>query len=168
MSKWLAHAVVVWSLAVAGLAAAQTATIRSDETLRAEPVASASDAGRVEANAKVKVLERKGFWAKVASPTATGWLKLSSLNLETSSGGPTLPTLTSLATGRTGSGNIVSAAGTRGLSAEDLRAAQPDMDAVARVKALAVPPDAANRYAQDGGLKTRQVAYVSPSGAPKP
>lgn len=181
MDKWCLRMIVAcWlagpaaaglAVAQAGVAVAQTATVRLDETLRAEPAPTAAEAGKIDANAKVRMVERKGFWAKVSAPGASGWLKLSSLSLETSgsgTGNAALPALTSLATGRTGSGNVVSAAGTRGLSAEDLRAAQPDMDAVARVKAMAVSADAANRYAQDGGLAPRQVGYVTASGAPKP
>lgn len=171
MNGWLTPTVTVCfvtGLALAGVAAAQTATVRNDDVLRAEPAATAPDAGKIEANVKVRVIERKGFWAKVSGPAATGWIKLSALNLDTNgSSSSALPSLTSLATGRVGSGNIVAAAGTRGLSADDLKTAQPDMEAVARVKAMAVPPDAAKSYAQDGGLKTRQVAYVTPSGAPK-
>jgi hypothetical protein len=42
------------------------------------------------------------------------------------------------------------------------------MNAVAAVNAMAVPADEAGRYAQDGGLKPRQVPYVTASGAPRP
>jgi hypothetical protein len=144
----------------------QAATTRNAEALRADPSPTAASVGNVAANARVQVVERKGFWARISSGNVSGWLKLSSLSLEPSGTASAAPSLAGLASGRTGSGNIVSTAGTRGLSAEDLRSAQPDMNAVASVKAMSVSGDAASRYAQDGGLKTRQLTYVSASGAP--
>jgi hypothetical protein len=151
-------------------ALADAASARSDDLLRAEPSPAAATIGRVAANARLDVLERKGFWAKVQSANATGWLKLSSLNLETrpAEGASSLSTLSSLASGRTGSGNVVSAAGTRGLSAGELRAARPDYAALAEVKKLAAAPTQADVYAAAGGLTPRSVAYLPASKAGGP
>ena len=148
-------------------ALADAASARNDDQLRAEPSPAAANVGRVAANARLDVLERKGFWAKVKSANATGWLKLSSLNLETrpAEGASSLSTLSGLASGRTGSGNVVSAAGTRGLSAGELRAARPDYAALAEVKKFAVAPAQADVYAAAGGLTPRSVAYLPASKA---
>ena len=146
-------------------ALADVASARNDDQLRAEPSPAAATIGRVSANARLDVLERKGFWARVKSANATGWLKLSSLNMETrpAEGASSLSTLSGLASGRTGSGNVVSAAGTRGLSAGELRAAKPDYGALAEVKKLAVAPAQADSYAAAGGLTPRSVAYLPAS-----
>jgi len=148
-------------------ALADAASARSDEQLRAEPSPAAAAVGRVTANARLDVLERKGFWARVKSANATGWLKLSSLNLETraTEGTSSLSTLSGLASGRTGSGNVVAAAGTRGLSAGELRAAKADYGALAEVKKLAASPAQADAYAAAGGLTPRSVAYLPASKA---
>jgi hypothetical protein len=152
--------------AIGSTALADAGTARTADQLRAEPSPTAAAVGRVAANAGLDILERKGFWAKVRASGAIGWLKLSSLNLEArpAEGGSSLSTLNSLASGRTGSGNIVSAAGTRGLSAGELRAAQPDHAALAEVKKLAVAPAPAEGYALAGGLAPRNLAYLA---APK-
>lgn len=150
------------------------ATMRTPEILRADPTPTAAGVGNLAVDDRVQVVERKGFWAKVATRNTTGWVKISTLALDAPPNAGTAPAnagaplLTALVTGRTGSGNIVNTAGTRGLSAEDIRAAQPDMNAVTQVKALAATPAAATQYAQQGGLQTRQLPYLTPTGAPRP
>ena len=151
-------------------ARADTATARNDDQLRVEPSPVAAAVGAVTANARLDVLERKGFWARVRAPGATGWLKLSSLNLESrpADGGSAVSALGGLVSGRTGSGNIVSAAGTRGLSASELRAASPDYGRLADVKKLAVAPAQAESYAAAGGLTPRRLAYLPAPDGVKP
>ena len=134
---------------------AQTGTFKANDVLRAEANEQSATAGNVSAGTKFDVLERKGFWVKLKAGNATGWAKLSALNLDqgSSGAGSAGSVLGGLASGRTGSGNIVSSAGTRGLSAEELKAAKPDMEAVAQVKRQAAAVPAATSYAQTAGLK---------------
>jgi len=151
---------------ICNAAVAQTGTFKINETLRAEPGEQSGPSGNVSAGSKFEVIERKGFWAKVKADRATGWAKLSGLNLDAgSSGGSGNPAalLGGLASGRTGSGNIVSASGTRGLSAEELATAKPDMNAVEQVKRQAVAAGVAANYAQSAGLGTRQIDYLPAS-----
>jgi hypothetical protein len=156
--------------ALGATALADTGVARQDDQLRAEPSPTAAAVGAVAANTRLEVLERKGFWARVRAAGATGWLKLSSFSVErrAADGASTVSTLASLATGRTGTGNIVSAAGTRGLSAGEIRAARPDYGALAEVKKLAVPAAQAESYAAAGGLAPRTIAYLPAPGAGKP
>lgn len=142
------------------LAFGQTGTTKNDDVLRVAASPTAAPVAPISANTKLEVVERKGFWVKVKVGDATGWLKLSSLNLDKKGAAPT-SALSGLASGRTGYGNIVSASGTRRLSAEALKAAKTEMDAIAQVKKFAVSVGEATRYAQAGGLQTRQVAYIS-------
>lgn len=144
---------------------AQSVTLKSDDVLRADPLPTAASVAALSANAKGEMIERKGFWVKIKSGQFAGWLKLSSLTIEQAGGGASL--LTSLASGRTGTGNVVSASGTRGLSAEELKAARPDMNAVEAVKRLAVSDAEATKYAQAGSLVTRKLAYLTVASAPK-
>jgi hypothetical protein len=147
---------------------AQTGTFKANDVLRAEANEQSATAGNVSAGTKFDVLERKGFWVKLKAGNATGWAKLSALNLDqgSSGAGSAGSVLGGLASGRTGSGNIVSSAGTRGLSAEELKAAKPDMEAVAQVKRQAAAVPAATSYAQTAGLKLRQIEYL-PAPQPK-
>lgn len=155
--------------AAASLALAQTGTFKSAQSLRAEPAEQAAAAGNVAEGARFELVERKGFWVRVKSGAATGWAKLSAVNLEqgNAGAGSAGSVLSGLASGRAGSGNIVSTAGTRGLSAEELKASKPDMEAVAQVKRQAAPAPAAASYAQSGGLRSRQLEYL-PAPEQKP
>ena len=156
--------------ALGATALADTGVARQDDQLRAEPSPASAAVGSVTANSRLEVLERKGFWARVRTTGATGWLKLSSFNVERrpADATSTVSTLASLATGRTGTGNIVSAAGTRGLSAGEIRSARPDYGALADVRRMAVPPEQAESYAAAGGLVPRTIAYLPAPGAAKP
>lgn len=165
MSSRIASFLGFTILFVCNATLAQTGTFKVNETLRADPSEQSSPSGTVTAGSKFEVVERKGFWARVKADRATGWTKLSGLNLDAgSSGGSGNPAaaLGGLASGRTGSGNIVSASGTRGLSAEELTAAKPDMNAVEQVKRQAVAAGVAANYAQSAGLRVRQIDYLPP------
>ena len=142
----------------------QAATFKAADSLRSEPTERADSLVNVASNARAEILERKGFWVKVKTGPGVGWVKLSMLSLEQGSGTSGGSTLAGLATGRTGSGNIVSVSGSRGLSDAELKAAKPDYQALAAVKKLAVSDAEANVYAQAGGLNPRQMQF-SPSHA---
>jgi hypothetical protein len=141
---------------------AQTVTVKLEDSLRSEP----SDKGtgpRVAANTKGTLIERKGFWVKIKVTNSEGWLKLSAVSVDQSeSGTGGISALAGLASGRVGTGNVVSASGTRGLSDEELKGAKPDTAALARVKKSAVSDQDALQFASAGGLRPRQIALIPP------
>lgn len=163
--KWLQIASGAALLAmVIGLspASAETARLRAPVSLLASPSTSASSTGAAKAGATVQILDRRGFWARVSVGGTSGWVKLSALSLSSSNSGREIA---SLASGRSGQGNVVSASGGRGLdNGPDLTKGTPNPAAVAALSALVVSQDAAERYAHAGRLSTRAVAYTS---APK-
>lgn len=135
---------------------ATPARVREAGPLQAQALASAPVTGSVKAGATVDVIARKGFWAQVRGGAVTGWLKLSRLSLGSGSGND----IVALASGRTGSGNVVSASGGRGLDAADLSSATPDTAAVAALAGSAASETAAAQFAAAGKLNARSVAYV--------
>jgi hypothetical protein len=141
--------------------AQQTGVVQSDATLRAQPSATAAAAGKISAKSKVEVLDRKGFWLKVKSASAAGWIKMSAVSTE--GGASSSSGLKGLSSGRLGSGNIVSASGTRGLSSEELKSAKPNPEAVMEVRKMAISREEAARFATAGKLKTRKIGYVGVS-----
>lgn len=145
----------------AGLALAATATrgtITRDDVLRAGPVATAAPVGRIAQGATVDVVDRNGFWRRVNGPAGQGWLKLSSVRVD--SGATAGAGLAALATGRGATGNVVTTSGTRGISAEDLTGAAPDTAELQTVEALAITPEQAHVFAGEGHLVARRVEYV--------
>jgi hypothetical protein len=130
--------------------------------LQSQPAPKAPSTGTVKAGALVDLVERKGFWARVRSGTQSGWLKLDRLSLDS---GVSAGEIAALASGRTGSNNVVSASGGRGLDAADLARATPDATAVSALSRSAANEAAAEQFARTGGLKTRHINYIS---KPKP
>ena len=129
--------------------------------LKASPAPEAKTVESVAANVSVKLLKRQGFWVEVSAGGATGWIKLSDLNMSAASG----PGLSAVDTGRTGKGNIVSTSAARGLSDKELTSAKPDAQQFEQLKALAVKPVDAENFAQAAGLKSRTVALLAPPAA---
>jgi hypothetical protein len=121
------------------------------------------------ANTPVKLLKREGFWVEVEAAGLKGWVKLSTVNMGTSS-----PGLNPMDTGRSGKGNIVSTSAARGLSAKDLTLAKPDPVQFAELQKLAVSSAEAEAFAKSGELHTRKIALItatpqsSDSAKPKP
>lgn len=141
---------VLW----AGMAAAEPAKVRTAGPLLSQPLATAKASGTLKAGAAVDIVARKGFWAQVKAGPATGWLKLDRLTLSAGN------QVTALASGRTGSGNIVSASGGRGLDASGLASATPNMAAVAALSSSAASEDAAIKFAAAGKLQSRTIPYL--------
>ncbi len=149
--------IVAAALFCAGAAMAEPAKVRTAGPIQAQPLAAAAATGSVKAGITVDILQRKGFWARVKSGTQTGWLKLSRLSLGSGVSGNEIA---ALASGRTGSGNVVSASGGRGLDAADFERATPDNAAVAALSRTAASESAAAQFARSGGLKARKLDYI--------
>lgn len=157
VSSIQAAAIAASLLLHAGAVASDPAHVRIAGPLQAQPVVTAPTTATVKAGAPVDILERKGFWARVRGGAQTGWLKLSRLSLDTNGSGREIA---ALASGRTGSNNVVSASGGRGLDAADLARATPDAAAVSALSRSAASETAATQFAKTGGLKTRNLDYM--------
>jgi len=90
-----------------------------------DPMPGSEKVTSVPSGQKVSVLEKKGFWVKIALNGQSGWLKLNDIELTNAT-----TNIDALATGRTSSGNVVNTAGVRGLSPEDLKNSKSDTNAV--------------------------------------
>lgn len=166
---WLADALAAatFALAILGSTMALAVTLKGsvtrDDVIRAEPSPTSAAVGNVKPGATVSVLERSGFWRRIEGPAGSGWLKMSSVRVDSgaSAGGG----LAAFATGRGATGNIVTTSGTRGISAEDLTDAVPDTDELRRLEVLGVTPEQARAFAAEAGLTERTVGYVRPAAA---
>jgi len=145
----------------AALAATLKGTVTKEDVIRAEPAPTSAAVGHVKPGATVSVLDRNGFWRRIEGPAGVGWLKMSSVRVD--SGASAGAGLAALATGRGATGNIVTTSGTRGISAEDLTEAVPDTDELQRLEARGVTPEQARAFAEEAGLTGRTVGYVMPA-----
>jgi hypothetical protein len=148
--------------AAIALAAAVQGTVTQDDVIRAEPASTGASVAAIKAGAAVNVVQRSGFWRRVESTAGNGWLKLSSVRVD--SGESSGAGLAALATGRGATGNVVTTSGTRGVSAEDLVGAAPDAAELQRLEAMEVTGGQANAFASDVGLASRNLDYLSPDG----
>ena len=153
--------VALWVSAAVLSSNSMAQSLSKSADLKASPAPEAKTVKSVAANVSVKLLKRQGFWVEVSADGATGWIKLSDINMSAASG----PGLSAVDTGRTGKGNIVSTSAARGLSDKELISAKPDAQQFEQLRALAVKPVDADNFAQAAGLKSRTVALLAPPAA---
>jgi hypothetical protein len=138
--------------------AGETGTALKADTLRKEPFADAKSVGSLNKNDSVEILSKKGAWLQVKSKKSTGWVRLLSVKRGgTSSSGSGL---SDIASGRTGTGKVVSTTGIRGLSAEELKAAKFNEDEMKQMESYATSTSDAQSFAKAGGLSTTKMAYL--------
>jgi len=149
------------------VAVRETGTTRAAVNLMAGPYSDAKPAGQLPQNTTVEILERRGGWMRISGKGKTGWAKLFQVRTgtgpEAQKSGEGLAILRNIGeTGRSGSQGIVATTGIRGLSAEDLKTAKPNPQAVAAMDAYRANDNTARQYAQSAGLKEKNIPFLSP------
>lgn len=139
---------------------AETGTVTRAAQLVAAPFVDAASRGVLQRETVVDVVSRDGGWYQVkADDGREGWVRLSSIRLgevaQEESGGfwASLFSFTGRSQARTASATT----GIRGLSETEIRDAQADPEAVARVAAFAPDDAEARRFAAELGLEARTV-----------
>ena len=134
------------------------ATVVGDVVLMAEPGGQA--AGSVSDGALVTVGAREGGWYAVSLPDGRkGYLRISQIRFkeqeasESVFGGLWSWLNSSRQTAHGGS----TTAGIRGMDEQDINAAQPDLEAVAKLDDVAVSEAGARKFAGQLSLKSRQI-----------
>lgn len=159
------------ALSLAAWAQEQAFTNRSTE-LKEKGAADARTVTTLSEGTAVTVVSRGGAWTQVEAGGQKGWVRVFHLRFpvavekgESSSGG------LSAVTGLLGFGRqqqqptTIATTGIRGLSSEDLKNANPDAAALARMDSFRADKAGAERFARDGKLAAASVDYVGDSGA---
>lgn len=137
-------------------------TIRATE-LKAKPFTDSQTLTTLPPRSRVEVLARQSSWTQVKSASFSGWVKMLSLQLETSgqskSGDNGLSALFNVAS--TGRSSSTVTTGIRGLSEEQLKNAKPDPQALQAAKRFAVSREDAQRYAAEGKLNAQNMDYLN-------
>ena len=140
------------------LVAGEVGTALKMDSLRAEPFADAKTVGSLNKNDAIEIMGKKGAWLQVKSKSSTGWVRLLSVKRGgTSSSGNSI---SDIASGRTGTGKVVSTTGIRGLSAEELKAAKFNEDEMKKMESYQTSASDAQSYAAAGGLSANKMAYL--------
>jgi hypothetical protein len=144
------------------------ATVIKDTELKEKPFVDAKTIKRLPARTQVAIVDRSGGWVKVTSAGQQGWVRLLHVSSQPASAGGSsakeLEAAAKIATGRAGSGNIVSTTGIRGLNEEQLSKAQPNPAELKRLEGYAASKEQATAYARAQKLERRQIPYLAAPG----
>ena len=148
------YALVSPILALAG----EIGTALKLDNLRAEPFADAKTVGSLTKNDSVEILTKKGAWLQVKSKKSTGWVRL----LSVKRGGASFSgsSISDIASGRTGTGKVVSTTGIRGLSAEEIKAAKFNEDEIKKMESHTLSASDGQKFASAGGLTATKMTYL--------
>jgi hypothetical protein len=128
-------------------------------------------------NTAVKVLARAGGWTRVAAAGQNGWLRVFHLRFPASlqstsstSAGGFLSGVTSLLGGgrQSGQTSTIATTGIRGLSSEDVKNANPDEAALAKMRSFRADKPAAERFAREAKLAAVALDYADEASATPP
>jgi uncharacterized protein YgiM (DUF1202 family) len=155
---------MLWLSFGAGPVLAQEAgTMLKEDVLRAEPYADAQVALSLKKGAAVTILKRTGGWYQVKAGATQGWVRMLSVRRGGASQTNAMKEASgaaAIATGRAGTGQVVSTTGVRGLSEADLKAAKYDEAQIKKAESFAVAAAVAQTFAQQGKLKAMQFDYL--------
>lgn len=155
----LVGAALLLALSVSALAA--PGSVLKPDTLRAQPFKDAQATGKVNKGDTVEILKKDGGWVQVKSAGGQGWLRSLNVRLGApAAGGSSAASLAALASGRAGTGKVVSTTGVRGLNEEELKAAKFDAQQLKTLDGYAITRQQAEKFAAAGKLKPIAVDYL--------
>lgn len=134
--------------------AAETGTALKNDSIRVEPFADAKVSGTLNRGDSLEIISKKGAWLQVKSNKNAGWVRLLSVKRGSSSSSNQVGGVLAAASGRAGTGQVVSTTGIRGLSAEELKAAKFNESEVKALEAYTKTAEQGRQFAEAGGLKT--------------
>lgn len=177
---WISVALLAWLLSHAVQARAQSdaVTVKREAQLRESPSESAPSLAALPVQTKLtRLTARQGPWIEVRNAQGvTGWVHMFDVGTAPVAQGGNVATgalrgLTSFfgrgnALAPTNARSATSTIGIRGLGAEDIAAAQPNLTAVALVETLRLDATQARQFGKDAAL-TAQLVDPLPA-PPKP
>lgn len=141
--------------------AGEAGTALKLDTLRAEPFADAKTAGTLNKGDSVDIVSKKGAWLQVKTKKSSGWVRLLSVKRGGATSNNALGGAISVASGRAGTGKVVSTTGIRGLSAEELKSAKFNEEEMKKMESYQTSAADAKSYAAAGGLSATKMAYLN-------
>jgi len=166
-SSKLILSVLLFSAAAAH--AGESATAIKTDTLRTAPYSDAKNIATLKSGSSVEIIKRQGGWYQIKSSQGSGWIRMLSLRkgaTSKASAGSSASSLAGLASGRAGTGKVVSTTGIRGLNEEELKAAHFDEQEVSLAESYLTRRPEAQKFAAKARLKAIQMDYLpEPKGA---
>jgi uncharacterized protein YgiM (DUF1202 family) len=133
--------------------AAETGSALKNDSVRFEPFADAKVTGTLNRGDSLEIISKKGAWLQVKSKKSAGWVRLLSVKRGSSSSSNQVGGVLAAASGRAGTGQVVSTTGVRGLSAEELKAAKFNESEVKALESYTQSAEQGRQFAKAGNLK---------------
>jgi hypothetical protein len=140
--------------------AAEAGSALKNDSLRYEPFADAKVTGTISRGDNLEIIKKQGAWLQVKSSKNTGWVRLLSVKRGSATSSNQTSGVLALASGRAGTGQVVSTTGVRGLGEEELKAAKFNEAEIKTLESYTISADQGRKFAQDGNLKTIQFSNL--------
>ena len=149
--------------------AAETGSALKNDSMRFEPFSDAKVTGSFTRGESLQIIKKQGAWLQVKSKKNTGWVRLLTVKRgASSSAGDQTSSLLAAASGRAGTGQVVSTTGIRGLSEQELKAAKFNETDVKTLESYTLNVEQGKQFATAGKLKTIAFANLkAPQGNAK-
>jgi hypothetical protein len=149
------------------LLAAETGSALKNDNIRFEPYADAKVVGSFNRGEPLQILNKKGAWLQVKAKKGTGWVRLLSVKRGVASGsGSAVSGALAVASGRAGTGQVVSTTGIRGLSEAELKAAKFNEAEIKAMESYTATAAQGQKFASAGSLKTVAFANLKAPAQP--
>ncbi|MDO9232389.1 MAG: SH3 domain-containing protein [Methylotenera sp.] len=153
--KPLLIAILMTPMLQAGFSiAAESGSALKNDNLRAEPYADAKIAGSFMRGESLEILKKQGAWLQVKTKKSTGWVRLLSVKRGAATTTNKTAGALAVASGRAGTGQVVSTTGVRGLSEQDLKAAKFNESEIKTLESYTLSAEEGRQFANAGKLKT--------------
>lgn len=157
--SWLIS-IILLSVLMPTITLAETGTALKADTLRLEPFSDAKTLSTIAKGESVEILSKKGAWLQIKAKKNTGWVRLFSIKRGALTSGNQVKGVVDVASGRAGTGKVISTTGIRGLNAEELKAAKFNEDEIKKLEGYMQTSADAQVFANAGDLKAIQFNYL--------
>ncbi len=154
--------ILLGAFAASALGEESGVALKRDD-IKAEPFKDADTVGAIKKGEPVSILGKKGGWLNISAEQGSGWVRILSVRKGSAGSGNAaaeIAGVAGVATGRAGTGQVVSTTGVRGLGDEDMKAAKFNAEELKKAEASAVKPDDAKQFAAQGELAARPVNWL--------
>jgi len=134
--------------------AAEKGSALKNDSLRSEPFADAKVTGSFARGENLEIIKKQGAWLQVKSAKGSGWVRLLSVKRGTASTSNQAAGVLAVASGRAGTGQVVSTTGVRGLSEQELKAAKFNEEEVKTLESYTLSADKGRAFAKAGNLNS--------------
>jgi hypothetical protein len=151
----------MWSAVPAD--AQETGTALKPDEIKAEPFKDAKTLGKIAKGERVQILGRQSGWLQVKAGSKKGWVRMLSVRRGQAGqkdAAAEIGGVAGLATGRAGTGEVVSSTGVRGLSPEELKEAKFDEAQIAQAESYSASAADARAFASKAKLATQKVGLL--------